>query len=121
MISINDVDCEYLYDFDTEQFVLTRWVKHDWNSMSAKERNKYWTTKTRNITLDANILLGDLYDKIEDDYHDDGLFGRLWEDTTDDFVDRCQALLNEICNFHSTKLQYYEAIDPRIDLEEVQS
>lgn len=41
MISINDVECRYLVDTDTASYVLKKWVKRNWNSMTKEERSHY--------------------------------------------------------------------------------
>ena len=47
MISINDVDCEYLWTVNGLEF--TEDVKEHWNSMDFQERCKYLTTKPDRI------------------------------------------------------------------------
>ena len=47
MISINDVDCEYLWTVNGLEF--TEDVKECWNSMDFQERCKYLTTKPDRI------------------------------------------------------------------------
>lgn len=121
MISINDVECRYLVDTDTASYVLKKWVKRNWNSMTKEERSHYWTTKQYIIRLYARSLLCELYDRIEDNYYDDYLYERLWADTPAGFVQRLQSILDEICTFNSaTVLKRDEQIDPTIDVEEVE-
>lgn len=121
MISINDVECRYLVDTDTASYVLKKWVKRNWNSMTKEERSHYWTTKQYTIRLYARSLLCELYDRIEDNYYDDYLYERLWADTPAGFVQRLQSILDEICMFNSaTVLKRDEQIDPTIDVEEVE-
>lgn len=121
MISINDVECRYLVDTDIASYVLKKWVKRNWNSMTNEERSHYWTTKQYTIRLSARSLLCELYDRIEDNYYDDYLYERLWADTPAGFVKRFQSILDEICTFNSaTVLKRDEQIDPTIDLEEVE-
>lgn len=124
MISINDVDCQFLIDSQHGLLELTRYVKADWNGMDKEDRDHFWTTEVGNITLSARSVLCDLYDKIENGYYYDGdcgeLYERLWVNTPYDFVKRFQDILDEITEFNGAiVLKRREQIDPTIDLEEV--
>lgn len=47
------------------------------------------------------------------------MFVHLWDDTSEDFKARFQALLDEICDFPSAKVyDIDEGINPFVDLEE---
>ena len=49
----------------------------------------------------------------------DNMAGMLWEETTEDFKQRLQAVLDEILNFGAAKVYYPDKhIDPDVDLEE---
>jgi hypothetical protein len=119
MISINDVDCEFLWNGSNSEF--TEDIKKCWNSMSEQERSKYFTTVTDRIEFSANQVLRDLFEQAEENYGIDDMFDGLWFDTTDDFINRFQEMLNEISEFKSAKfLTTADEIDPTIDLEEVE-
>lgn len=119
MISINDVDCEFLWN--GTEFELTEDVKRRWNSMDEQERSKYLTTISDRIWLSANDVLGELYEQLEDTYGFDELTNRLWDDTTDNFFNRFQDMLDEISEFESAEfLTTNDEIDTTIDLKEVE-
>ena len=119
MISINDVNCEFLWN--GKEFELTEEVKKRWNGMNEQERSKYLTTTSDRIWLSANEVLGELYEKLEDDYGFDDLCDKLWNDTTDDFFNRFQDMLDEISELESAEfLTTNDEIDTTIDLEEVE-
>lgn len=119
MISINDVDCEFLWDGNEREF--TGDVKKRWNSMDEQERSKYLTTDTDRIHIFATRVLDNLFEQLEDDYGVEDLYLGLVNDTTVDFVNRFQKILDEICEFESANFfKAAEKIDPTINLEEVE-
>lgn len=118
MISINDVYCEYLWTVNGIEF--TEDVKERWNSMDFQERSKYLTTNPDRIEFSAREVLDDLFVQSEECYDVEDMYDRLCNDTTDEFVNRFQDMLDEISEFHSAKFFVAaEKIDPTIDLEEV--
>lgn len=119
MISINDVDCEYLWNGNEIEF--TEDVKERWNSMDEQERSKYSTTYADRIEFSAKSVLNDLFEQSEEHYGIEGMCDNLWDDTTDEFVNRFQKILDEISEFYSAEL-FVEAdeIYTTIDLEEVE-
>lgn len=121
MISINDVDCEYLFRDDIDEVEFTEDVKKRWNGMSEYERNKYSTTIAEKVVLSASEILDGIYEDLENWSDVEDMYLRLSNDTTDDFVNRFQEILNEISEFPSATVyrKSYE-IDPTIDLEEVE-
>lgn len=117
MISINDVDCEYLWNGNESEF--TEDVKERWNSMDEQERSKYLTTYTETVYISANEVLSTLFEQLEDNYGIDGMYDGLWNDTTDEFFNRFQEMLDEISEFESAEfLKTDDEIDPTIDLED---
>ena len=62
MISINNVDCEYLWDGN--QCEWTEDVKKCWNSMNKEERSKYLTTYNDSIEFSAKEVLRDLFEQM---------------------------------------------------------
>lgn len=119
MISINDVDCEYLWG--NNQIEFTEDVKKNWNSMDEQERSQYFTTKADRIRIHATTVLEDLFEQLENNYDVEDLYIRLSNDTTLDFMNRFQKILDEICEFPSAKfVRIADKIDSTIDLEEVE-
>lgn len=118
MISINDVDCEYLWDGN--QIKFTEDIKKRWNSMGKEERSKYFTTVADRIRIYATRVLDDLFEQLEDNYEIEDLYLRLVNDMPVGFVKKFQQILDEICEFPSAEFfKAAEKIDPTIDLEEV--
>lgn len=116
MISINDVDCEYLWDGNQCKF--TEDVKERWNSMNEQERSQYLTMDTDRIQFFAKEVLNDLFEQSEANYDIDDMYDGLWHDTTEDFIDRFQEILDEISEFRSAEFfRTADEIDPTIDFE----
>ena len=119
MISINDVDCEYLWNGN--QCEWTEDVKKCWNSKSEQERSQYLTMDSDRIKFSAKEVLRDLFEQAEENYDIDDMYDGLLCDTTDEFLQRFQEILDEICEFPSAKFfRAVDEIDPTIDLEEVE-
>ena len=119
MISINDVNCEYLWDGN--QCEWTEDVKKRWNSMGEQERSQYLTTYNDSIEFSAKEVLRDLFEQSEENYGIDDMDYGLWNETTDEFLQRFQEILDEICEFPSAKfVRIADKIDPTIDLKEVE-
>ena len=117
MISINDVKCEYLWTVNGIEF--TEDVKERWNSMDFQERSQYFTTEADRIRIYATHVLDDLFEQLENSYDVEDLYIELVNDTTIDFVERFQKILDEICEFPSAEFfKATEKIDPTIDLED---
>lgn len=118
MISINDVNCEYLWNGN--QCEWTEDVKQRWNSMNEQERSQYLTMDADRIQFSAKEVLRDLFEQAEENYDIDDMYYGLCCDTTDDFINRFQDMLDEISEFHSAEFfRTTDEIDPTIDLEEV--
>ena len=118
MISINDVDCEYLWG--NNQIEFTEDVKERWNSMSEQDRSQYFTTEADRIRLYATHVLDDLFEQLENNYDIEDLYLRLVNDMPVGFVKRFQQILDEICEFPSAEFfKAAEKIDQTIDLKEV--
>ena len=116
MISINDVNCKFLWNGNESEF--TEDVKKCWNSMSEQERSKYLTTYTDRIEFSADEVLNKLFEQSEENYGIDDMCDGLWIDTTDDFLKRFQEILDEICEFEAAEfVRLADKIDPTIDLE----
>lgn len=119
MISINDVNCEYLWNGNESEW--TEDVKKHWNSMNEQERSQYLTMDPDRIKFSAKEVLRDLFEQAEENYDIDDMYDGLWNDTTDEFFNRFQKILDEISEFHSAKFfRVADEIDSTIDLEEVE-
>ena len=76
------------------------------------------TLKERTIKLSAESVLDWIYEYMEQDGYED-MFVHLWDNTSEEFKQRVQALLDEISNFPSAKVyDIDEGINPYVDLEE---
>ena len=87
--------------------------------MNKHERGGWRTLEERTIKLSADTVLDSIYEDMElsDGYED--MFVHLWDDTSEEFKQRTQALLDEISNFPSAKVyDIDEPINPFVDLEE---
>lgn len=119
MSSINDVNCEYLWNGNESE--CTEDVKERWNSMDEQERIKYLTTYFDRIEFYAREVLNDLFEQSEEYYGIDDMCDRLWNDTTEEFFNRLQEMLDEISGFYSAEFfTPADAIYSTIDLEEVE-
>lgn len=117
MISINDVQCEYLWNGN--QCEWTENVKQRWNSMNEQERSQYLTMDADRIHIFATKVLDDLFEQLEDNYGVEDLHFELANDTTVDFVERFQEMLDEISEFPSAEFfRAADEIDPTIDVKE---
>lgn len=119
MININNVDCEYLWNGN--QCKWTEDVKKCWNSMNEQERSQYLTMDPDRIEFSAKEVLRDLFEQAEENYDIDDMYDGLLNETTDEFLQRFQEILDEICEFPSANFfRAADEIDPMIDLEEVE-
>lgn len=119
MKTINEIqDYEQVYDELNDEQIYACDLKSEWNSLSIDERNNFRSTKERIIKLSAESVLDWIYDSMEDDGYEE-MSIHLWNDTTDEFKQRFQALLDEISSFPSAKV--YDSddyISSFVDLEE---
>lgn len=120
MKTINEIqDYEQVYDELNDEQIYACDLKNEWNSLSIDERNSWRTLKERTIKLSAGTVLDRIYEDMEysDGYED--MFVHLWNDTTDEFKQRFQALLDEISSFPSAKVyDFDDYISSFVDLEE---
>ena len=119
MITINEIkDDDLVFNEQTHSQVEASDLKREWNSLNEDERSGWRTTKERTIKLSAETILDGIYEDMEQDGYED-MFIHLWDDTSEDFKQRVQALLDEISNFPSAKVyDIDEDINPYVDLEE---
>ena len=119
MKTINEIqDHEWLLDERNDSQIYASDLKHEWNSLSVDERSDWRTLKKRTIKLSAEYVLDWIYEYMEQDGYED-MFVHLWDDTSEEFKQRMQGLLDEISNFPSAKVyDIDENINPFVDLEE---
>lgn len=120
MISINDVKDGELFNTESNEWIEVKEIKEKWNSMSFNDRKFYEVPNERKPALYADEMIELIYDYIEEEMDFD-IPENIWKKTDKDFIGSFQNLLNEIAEI----LAIYEsgsgeAIDPTIDLEEVQ-
>ena len=119
MKTINEIqDDELLFNEQTHSQIEACDLKHEWNSLNEDERSGWRTSKERTIKLFAETILDGIYDSMADDGYEN-MAGMLWEETTDDFKQRLQAVLDEISKFGAAEVYIPDKhIDPNVDLEE---
>lgn len=119
MKTINEIkDDEFLLNEQTYSQIYACDLKREWNSLNEDERSGWRTTKERTIKLSAETILDGIYDSMEDDGYEE-MSIQLWDDTTDEFKQRFQVLLDEISGFPSAKVyDIDESINPFVDLED---
>ena len=120
MKTINEIkDDELVFNEQTYSQTEASDLKREWNSLNEDERSGWRTSKERTIKLSAGTVLDRIYEDMEysDGYED--MFVHLWNDTSEEFKQRMQGLLDEISNFPSSKVyDIDEDINPFVDLEE---
>ena len=119
MKTINEIqDDELLFNEQTHSQIEACDLKHEWNSLNEDERSGWRTLKERTIKLSAESVLDWIYEYMEKDGYED-MFVHLWDDTSEEFKQRMQGLLDEISNFPSAKVyDIDESINPFVDLED---
>jgi hypothetical protein len=121
MKTINEIqDDELVFDERNDSQIYACDLKREWNSLNEDERSGWRTLKERTIKLSAGTVLDRIYEDMEcsDGYED--MFVHLWDDTSEEFKQRMQGLLDEISNFPSAKVyDIDEDINPFVDLEEL--
>lgn len=120
MITINEIkDDDLVFNEQTNSQIYACDLKREWNSLNEGERSDWRALKERTIKLSAGTVLDRIYEDMEcsDGYED--MFVHLWNDTSEEFKQRMQGLLDEISNFPSAKVyDIDEDINPFVDLEE---
>lgn len=119
MKTINEIkDDDLVFNEQTHSQIYACDLKREWNSLNVDDRSGWRTSKERTIKLSAKSELDWIYDSMEDDGYED-MRSNLWDDTSEEFKQRMQALLDEISNFPSAKVyDIDEDINPYVDLEE---
>ena len=119
MKTINEIkDDDLVFNEQTHSQIEACDLKHEWNSLNEDERSGWRTSKERTIKLSAETILDGIYDSMEDDGYEE-MSIQLWDDTTDEFKQRFQVLLDEISGFPSAMiLDVDETINPYVDLED---
>lgn len=119
MKTINEIkDDDLVFNEQTHSQIYVSDLKNEWNSLNEDERSGWRTLKERTIKLSAGFVLDWIYDYMEQDGYED-MFDLLWNDTSEEFKQRMQGLLDEISDFPSAKVyDIDEDINPFVDLEE---
>ena len=119
MKTINEIkDDELVFNEQTHSQIDAYDLKRDWNSLNEDERSGWRTSKERTIKLSAETILDGIYEDMEQDGYED-MFVHLRDDTSEEFKQRMQALLDEISDFPSAVIcDLDEPIDSFVDLEE---
>lgn len=120
MKTINEIkDDDLVFNEQTHSQIESCDLKREWNSLNEDERSGWKTLKERTIKLSAESVLDWIYDYMEQDGYED-MFVHLWDNTSEEFKQRMQGLLDEISNFPSAKVyDIDENINPFVDLEEL--
>ncbi|WP_314046352.1 hypothetical protein [uncultured Granulicatella sp.] len=118
MKTINEIkDDDLVFNEQTHSQIEACDLKHEWNSLNEDERSGWRTSKERTIKLSAETILDGIYDSMEDDGYEE-MSIQLWDDTTDEFKQRMQGLLDEISNFPSAVVcDLDESINPFVKRE----
>lgn len=118
MKTINEIkDDDLVFNEQTASQIEASDLKSEWNSLNEDERSGWRTLKERSIKLSAESELDWIYDSMEDDGYED-MRSNLWDDTSEDFKARFQALLDEISDFPSAKVyDIDEPINPFVKCE----
>ena len=119
MKTINEIqDDELLFNEQTHSQIYACDLKREWNSLNEDERSGWRTQKERTIKLSAETVLDWIYDSMDSEGYED-MISYLWDDTSEEFKQRMQALLDEISDFPSAVIcDLDEPIDSFVDLEE---
>ena len=119
MKTINEIkDDDLVFNEQTNSQTEVSDLKSEWNSLNEDERSGWKTLKERTIKLSAKTVLDSIYEDMDSEGYED-MFSYLWDDTSEEFKQRMQALLDEISSFPSAKVyDIDEPINPFVDLEE---
>jgi len=104
MKTINEIkDDDLVFNERNDSQIYACDLKREWNSLNEDERSSWRTLKERTIKLSAESVLNWIYEYMEQDGYED-MFVHLWDNTSEEFKQRVQALLDEISNFPSAKV-----------------
>lgn len=120
MKTINEIkDDDLVFNEHTHSQIYVCDLKREWNSLNEDERSGWRTLKERTIKLSVETVLDGIYEDMESDGYED-MFIHLWDDTSEEFKQRVQGLLDEISDFPSAKVyDIDEPINPFVDLNGV--
>lgn len=118
MKTINEIkDDDLVFNEQTDSQIYACDLKREWNSLNEDERSGFRTLQERTIKLSAESVLDWIYDSMDSEGYED-MFSYLWDDTSEEFKQRIQGLLDEISNFPSAKVyDIDEDINSFVDLE----
>lgn len=120
MKTINEIqDDEWVFNEHTHSQIEASDLKDEWNSLNVDDRSGWRTLKERNKEkISAEMVLDWIYESIAENGYED-MFNYLWDDTSEEFKQRMQALLDEISDFRSAIIcDLDDYIDENIDLGE---
>lgn len=119
MKTINEIqDHKLVFDERNDSQIYAFDLKREWNLLDVDQRSDWWTLKERKIKLSVESILDWIYEYMEQYGYED-MFVHLWNDTSEEFKQRMQGLLDEISNFPSAKVyDIDEDVNPFVDLEE---
>ena len=119
MKTINEIkDDDLVFNKQTNSQIYACDFKREWNSLNEGERSDWRALKERTIKLSAETILDGIYEDMESNGYEE-MFVHLWDDTSEEFKQRMQGLLDEISDFPSAKVyDIDEDINPFVDLEE---
>lgn len=119
MKTINEIkDDDLVFNEQTYSQIYVSDLKREWNSLNKDERSGWRTLKERTIKLSVETVLDSIYENMESEGYED-MFIHLWDNTSEEFKQRVQALLDEISNFPSAKVyDIDEPINSFVDLED---
>ena len=120
MKTINEIkDDDLVFNEQTDSQIYASDLKREWNSLNEDDRSGWKTLKEREKSkISVESVLDWIYDSMDSEGYED-MFVYLWDDTSEEFKQRMQGLLDEISNFPSAKVyDADEGINPFVDLEE---
>lgn len=119
MKTINEIkDDDLVFNEHTHSQIYVCDLKREWNLLNEDEKSGWRTLKERAIKLSAESVFDWIYEYMESDGYED-MFIHLWDDTSEEFKQRMQGLLDEISDFPSAKVyDIDEGINPFVYLEE---
>lgn len=119
MKTINEIkDDDLVFNEQTHSQIYVCDLKREWNSLNENERSGWRTSKERTIKLSAETILDGIYEDMESNGYEE-MFVHLWNDTSEEFKQRMQGLLDEISDFPSAVIcDLDEPINPYVDLED---
>lgn len=108
MKTINEISDDELV-FNSDELIYGYELKEKWNSLKPSQRRNWYTTSRRRISISAREVLSSIYEDIDSEGYED-MEARLWNETTDDLIEKLQNVLDEISEFASAVV--YDVSEP---------